>query len=151
MKLKLPVIIGIVVAVVVIILAVMLLGGGGGQKNEKWGYSVKVPSGYEQKGIDDAWWIVKPNDQKPEPQLSIVAKQGGDPNVVEDMQTTIASQEDVTINGISGKLFMVKYSYYPDKECPVYKLVKDNVVYTIEPNECMDSPIFDKVVKSFKF
>jgi len=122
--------------------------------NKEWNFSLNLPEGYLVSGEDTLLYIVKKptaDDETPAPDMRIKIEQGNKTTIDPDGDLKAVSQEEVTINNVKGHKTVVSYKSYPEgSECPVYRLHHEGVVYELSLYECLESPIFESVVQSFK-
>ncbi|MBI5654866.1 hypothetical protein HZC53_04420 [Candidatus Uhrbacteria bacterium] len=127
----------------------------GAYRNEKFGLSLTLPEGYRavehEKQID----IVKkptPQDETPMPEMTIGVYWDELENYGLSRGEIIKNKENVEYNGVKGIKFITELIY--DKTtalCDSYRFAgTDNRIYEFRLWECLDSPIFDQVVKSIK-
>jgi cytoskeletal protein RodZ len=122
--------------------------------NKEWKFSLKLPEGYFVSGDGTLLYAVrKPSadDETPTPDLRIRIEQGSKTTIDPADDSKVVSQEEVAINNVRGHKIVVSYEDYPEgSECPVYRLHSKGVVYELSLYECLESPIFEGVVQSFK-
>jgi hypothetical protein len=126
-------------------------------RNEKFGISLVIPDGYRVVEHDTRLNIVKmpsPQDETPMPDLT-VSLTAGNQEYVLDENEQFETAEDFSVNGIPGKRYKVtlknpgpnmNYAF-----CDFYRFAgTENRAYEFRLWECLESPIFDQVVKSIK-
>lgn len=126
-------------------------------RNEEFGISLAIPEGYRVIEHDTQLDIVKkptPQNETPTPEMTISLSKGGLDYIL-DKNEKFEVNEDVSFNGVSGKRLKVTL-LHPDPNinlefCDFYRFAgTENRVYEFRLWECLESPIFDRVVKSIK-
>ena len=119
--------------------------------NEEWGFSIEIPKGYAMN--DDGYFTIYSESTEESsmefPVMNILIQEDIDMEL-EDRAPAIV--EDIVINGVQGKKHLLSYSGEPEGEttCLVYKLLHEGVSFEFKGWECLESPIFEDVVNSFK-
>lgn len=122
--------------------------------NEEWKFALEIPKGYSVEGSDGLFYVVKDSDvelEAPQNEIRIRIEKDSKTTVSPDESTEIISEETVSINGIQGQKTVVSFKDYPKgNRCPIYRLQSSGIVYEFSLYECLESDIFEAVVKSFK-
>lgn len=122
--------------------------------NAKWKFSLNIPEGYLVQDEEDVLYIVKkptPDNETPSPEMRIKIKEGNQTTMEPDKDMKVVSEEEIIINNIQGHKTVISYKSYPEgNQCPIYRLQSGGVVYEFSLYECLESDIFETVVKSFK-
>jgi len=114
--------------------------------NSKLGFSLQIPDGYLVSQVSDGMLqiVSKPTPQNETPLPEVTVRVGN----LEDIKSdTIVKEENVEINGVAGKKFTVSYG---EGQCPVYRFSNQEKIYEFSLYECLESNIFEDVVKSFR-
>jgi hypothetical protein len=119
---------------------------GPGYVNQELKFSLQIPNGYiVDKTSESIFQIISgptPENETPLPEVNI--KVGDLDDIKSD---TIIKEENVEVGGIAGKKFTVSYG---EGKCPVYRFNSQGKIYEFSLYECLESTIFEDVVKSFR-
>lgn len=122
--------------------------------NEKWKFSLDIPEGFLVQDEADILYVVKeptPDNETPFPEMRIKIEQGSKTTVDANDTMDVISQTAISINNIPGHKVVVSHKSYPiGNRCPIYRLQNSGIIYEFSLYECLDSSIFEPVVKSFK-
>lgn len=122
--------------------------------NEEWKFALEIPKGYSVEGSDGLFYVVKDSDvnyEAPQNEIRIRIEKGNKTAVDPDKSTEIISEEATSINGVQGHKTVVSYKDYPEgNRCPFYRLQNSGIIYEFSLYECLESDIFETVVRSFK-
>src|SRR6185295_1466734 len=126
----------------------------GNYVNNTWGFALEIPTGYEVTGDDNSFSVVKEvgsDEPTSLPEFHVQMSKSASTSIIENADQKIISTEDVTINGVSGKKSIVSYASYPEgSACPIYRLENAGTIYEFSLHECLDSAIYETVVRSFR-
>ena len=128
----------ILIILAVFLAAVSLRGDQQNYTNTKWNFSLTIPEGYLVEETDNLFYVVKKpslDNETPLPEMRIKIEQSSKTNIDETKDEKVVNQEPVLIN---------------EGQCPVYRLRYNGTVYEFSLYECLESAIFETVVKSFK-
>ncbi|OGM32672.1 hypothetical protein A2803_01270 [Candidatus Woesebacteria bacterium RIFCSPHIGHO2_01_FULL_44_21] len=122
--------------------------------NKKWKFSLEIPGGFFVDETDTFLYIVKEptlDDETPSPDMRVKIEQGSKTTIDSNDDLKVLSQTNVSINNIPGHKTIVSYGSLPEGNgCPIYRLHNSGTVYELSLYECLESSIFETVVKSFK-
>lgn len=123
--------------------------------NSELGFSLQIPDGYLISQISAGMFQIvskpTPENETPLPEMNLFIKSNEEVGNMEGWTKTasIVKEESVEINGVVGKKFVISDST-TGGQCPVYRLGNQGVVYEFSLYECLESNIFEDVVKSFR-
>ncbi|MFA5128457.1 MAG: hypothetical protein WC445_00665 [Patescibacteria group bacterium] len=114
--------------------------------NQNLKFSLQIPDGYiVDKTSENTFQIVsKPTPQNETPLPEVNIKVGNLDDIKSDI---IIKEENVLVGGIAGKKFTVSFG---EGQCPIYRFDSQGKIYEFSLYECLESNIFEDVVKSFK-
>jgi cytoskeletal protein RodZ len=114
--------------------------------NQNLKFSLQIPDGYiVDKTSENTFQIVsRPTSENETPLPEVNIKVGNLDDIKSD---TIIKEENVEIGGVAGKKFNVSFG---EGQCPVYRFDSQSKIYEFSLYECLESNIFEDVVKSFR-
>ncbi len=122
--------------------------------NEQLRFSIEIPKDYLVQETDDYLYVVKKPtlyNETPSPDIRINIEQGSKTTIDSSDDLNVLRQIEVSIHNIPGHKTVVSYGSLPKgNECPIYRLRNNGTVYEFSPYECLESSIFEPVVKSFR-
>ena len=122
--------------------------------NTKWKFSLTIPEGYLVEETDNLFYVVKKpavDNETPLPDMRIKIEQSSKTTIDATEEKIVVNQEPVLINNIQGHKTVVSDKSYPEgNQCSVYRLQDNGTIYEFSLYECLESSIFETVVKSFK-
>ncbi len=114
--------------------------------NQDLKFSLQIPDDYiVDKTSENTFQIISksiPENETPLPEVNI--KVGDLDDIKSD---TIIKEENVLVGGVAGKKFTVSYG---EGQCPIYRFDSQSKIYEFSLYECLESNIFEDVVKSFR-
>lgn len=117
-----------------------------GYVNQDLKFSLEIPDEYiVNKTSENNFQVIsKPTAENETPLPEINIRAGNLEDVKSD---TIIKEENVEVGGIAGKKYTVSYG---EGQCPVYRFDSQGKIYEFRLYECLESSIFEDVVKSFR-
>ena len=128
--------------------------------NQQYGFSIEIPDGPYSVSDDSSStgrYIVISNDDLSFAEFTLTIEDGSLETYDRNPNAQILEEEDVVSHDVPGKLFLYGYFRPGESEplegayCPVYVLDDEKGhIFTFRLWECLESPIFEEVVRSFK-
>lgn len=122
--------------------------------NKEWKFALTIPEGYLINGANGLFHITKKptsGNETPLPEITVKAEQSSKIAISSEEGMEVVSREPVVINNVKGYKTIVSYDNYPEgNQCPIYIFNQGGVAYEVSLYECLESDIFETLVKSFK-
>ncbi|MCR4278711.1 MAG: hypothetical protein NUV81_02275 [bacterium] len=112
--------------------------------NTEFGFSVEIPKGYSATQSERYFYVSKDSvaeNWMVSPEFTIRIQEGDDLGSLNP--EAVKSEENVEVNGVTGNKIM-------EDSCPVYKFKLKKDVAEFRLWECLESPIYEQAVQSFK-